>query len=46
MKLLEKVIEFGHECRFMDINLSKIDLDEEIIAETEKRKKREERQKK
>tara|TARA_Y100000766_G_C18745836_1_gene525956 strand:- start:47 stop:631 length:585 start_codon:yes stop_codon:yes gene_type:complete len=46
LKLLEKVIEFGHECRFMDSNLSEIDLDEEIIAETEKRKKREERQKK
>ena len=46
LKLLEKVIEFGHECRFMDSNLSKIDLDEEIIAETEKKKKREERQKK
>ena len=38
---LEKVIEFGHGCRFMDRNIHLI----RIIAETEKRKKREERKK-
>ena len=43
--LLEKVIEFGHGCRFMDSSKHS-DLDKEIIAETEKRKKREERKNK
>ena len=46
LKLLEKVIDFGHQCRFMDSNLSSIDLDKEIIAETEKRRKREEKKNK
>ena len=43
--LLEKVIEFGHGCRFMD-SRKHPELDKEVIAETEKRKKREERKKK
>ena len=43
--LLEKVIEFGHGCRFMDSSKHP-ELDQEVIAETEKRKKREERKKK
>ena len=43
--LLEKVIEFGHGCRFMDSSKHS-ELDKEVIAETEKRKKREERKKK
>ena len=43
--LLEKVIEFGHGCRFMDSSKHP-ELDKEVIAETEKRKKREERKKK
>ena len=43
--LLEKVIEFGHGCRFMD-RRKHSELDKEVIAETEKRKKREERKKK
>ena len=46
LKLLEKVIDFGNQCRFMDSNISSIDLDKEIIAETEKRKKREEKKNK
>ena len=46
LKLIEKVIDFGHQCRFMDSNSSSIDLDKEIIAETEKRKKREEKKNK
>ena len=41
--LLEKVIEFGHGCRFMDSKHP--EFDKEVIAETEKRKKREERKK-
>ena len=44
LKLLEKVIEFGHGCRFMDWRRH-IELDKEIIAKTEKRKKREEAKK-
>ena len=43
--LLEKVIEFGHGCRFMDSSKHP-ELDKEVIAETEKRKKREEAKKK
>ena len=43
--MLGKLIEFGYECRFMEYS-NTYDLDQEIIAETEKRKKREERKKK
>ena len=45
LRMLGKLIEFGYECRFMECS-NTYDLDQEIIAETEKRKKREERKKK
>ena len=45
MRMLGKLIEFGYECRFMEYS-NTYDLDQEIIAATEKRKKREEKKNK
>ena len=43
--MLEKLIEFGYDCRCMEYS-NTFDLDKKILAETEKRKKREEAKKK
>ena len=45
LRMLGKLIEFGYECRCMEYS-NTFDLDKEILAETEKRKKREEAKKK
>ena len=45
LRMLGKLIEFGYECRCMDYS-NTFELDKEILAETEKRKKREEARKK
>ena len=45
LRMLGKLIEFGYDCRCMEYS-NTFDLDKKILAETEKRKKREEAKKK